>query len=142
MTHKIEDLSALESANLSDAGVDMEVEHPVDGGPLLIDGVPVVIRVLGKDSAAYRKHQLEFQRNRVSRSMRSGRGKLDFIMQPKERNEMLAVCTAGWSGLKLDGQEVMFSHDAAVALYERFPFIAEQVDAFIGERANFFLREC
>jgi hypothetical protein len=39
--------------------------------------------------------------------------------------------------ITMDKKELEFSVDNAIALYERFPWIKEQVDIAIGDRANF-----
>ena len=51
--------------------------------------------------------------------------------------ELLAKCTRSWSGVVIDGKDVEFSHSNALMVYERFPWIKEQVDTAIGDRANF-----
>jgi hypothetical protein len=51
--------------------------------------------------------------------------------------ELLAACTKSWSGVVIEGKQVAFSHEAAADLYTRFPWIKEQVDTAIGDRANF-----
>jgi len=37
----------------------------------------------------------------------------------------------------VDGKELACNKDNAAALYERFPWIKEQVDTAVGDRANF-----
>ena len=51
--------------------------------------------------------------------------------------DLLAACTTGWIGIIIEDKEIPFSTDNAVMVYERFPWIKEQVDTAIGDRANF-----
>ena len=41
------------------------------------------------------------------------------------------------AGVTVDGKELAYNKDNAAGLYERFPWIKEQVDTAVGERANF-----
>lgn len=50
----------------------------------------------------------------------------------------LAMITIGWEpSVKMDGRELEFSEENAVALYQRFAFIRDQVDAKAGRREVF-----
>lgn len=49
--------------------------------------------------------------------------------EPRLRH--LARCLAGWSSFYVDGEKYPFSHDRAVTLFQRFPFIAAQVETAI-----------
>lgn len=49
----------------------------------------------------------------------------------------LSICTVSWKGVKLDGQELECNPDNAYMLYSRLPWLKEQVDEFVGDRANF-----
>jgi hypothetical protein len=51
--------------------------------------------------------------------------------------ELLAKCTKSWIGVVIDSKEIEFSYDNVLMIYERFPWIKEQVDQAIGDRANF-----
>lgn len=46
--------------------------------------------------------------------------------------------TVGWENISLDGKPAEYSSDNARRLYQKYPAIAAEVQAFIGNRANFF----
>lgn len=128
----------LKNYNLSksaDAGADLVIEDPITGEEL-----DVTITLLGSDSAAYRNKAREMQRDRISKMAKGRNKKLDLSVSEKEECELLAACTVGWDGIELDGVEVAFSYDEAVKLYLDFTWIKEQVDSFIGDRANFLAK--
>lgn len=126
------DLNKLDLSAQADKGADLSLEHPVTGEEL-----GITITLLGTDSAVYRNHARELQRARIAKMAKSRNKKIDFSVTEDEEADALAVCTVGWSGVVLNGKELEFSHDAAVDLYVSYPWIKEQVDAFIGDRANF-----
>lgn len=83
------------------------------------------ITVLGVDSSTWRNTLVQAQRGAVETGE---------MMEP---NEVLARCTVGWRGLTLKGKPVPFTKEAAKALYINAPYIADQVDQFMGKRKNF-----
>jgi len=126
------DLSSLETQ----AGSTMTVMHPVEDIPLLGgDGDPVTFSLLGIDSEEYRASQRGITNKRLSRK---NKFKITAEQLELETIEVLVACTVNWSdNFEVDGSAYPFSKDNAKALYERFPWVREQVDDFIGERANF-----
>jgi predicted TPR repeat methyltransferase len=54
----------------------------------------------------------------------------------EEALELLAACTKGWRGIGEEA-EIAFSAKAAAALYRKYKWIYEQVDAAVHTRANF-----
>lgn len=128
------DLSALDTKKGAEEGFRIELRHPKTNEPL----VGWWIHVLGSDSDTYQNQLREFQRLRADVFKRNMR----VTYTPEEREneglELLAAATRGWSDkLMLDGAPLQFSQDAAKKLYARFPWIKEQVDAAVADRANF-----
>jgi len=130
------DLNDINLEEKADEGAEVILEHPVTGEPLEHDGKPMSIKVSGTDSAAYRKKQRELHNRRLQK-IAKGR-KPDFTNSDSEACELLAACTIGWSGIVAGGEVVKFSQSEARSLYEQHAWIREQVDLFIGDRANFF----
>ena len=119
------DLSSLDTSAAAEAGAELELLHPATG-----EGLNMFVTLLGTDSASWRQA--------ISRNLnRRGSGKRTPEKAMEENIETYAACTVGFRGVILDGQEIPFSHDNARMLYRRFPWMREQVDAFIGDRANF-----
>ena len=137
------DISKINESNASDTGADLELTHPSTGDVLVQDDdnrTPITIRILGMDSKVYRNHQQNVQRERMNKMMRArSRKNVDFVMSFEERCSLLAECTVGWSGIVDNGAEVEFSKKAAYELYHKAPWVADQVDEFMGDRANFFM---
>jgi len=131
----------LESINLeqkSEEGASLHLEHPVTGAPLEHEGKPMVIVLAGADSKVYRNKQKDFQ-NRRLKNLSRGK-KADYSNLDSENIELLAACTLSWSGIVAGGKELKYSPSAARELYEKHNWIKEQVEAFVGERANFFTK--
>ncbi len=122
-------LSALDSAARADEGAELHVLHPATG-----EDLGIVIRLAGTDSAAYRR-ALSAAANRRPQA---GRKKATLEELQAENIEIMAACTLDWSGVSLDGQSMLpFTRKDAVTLYTRFPWIREQADAFMAERAHY-----
>jgi len=124
------DLKTLDTT-MAEHGVAMEVLHPVTREP-----IGAQIKLVGSDSERFRNLSRELVRRRVGKKLSAASAE----MLEQEALELLADCTLGWSGVMLDGQELQFSKKAAVDLYARFPWLREQADAFIADRANFLPR--
>lgn len=128
------DLSALDTAKAANAGFNVDLYHPANNADLGIK-----IRVLGKDSDEFRRVSNAQNKRRMDRMQRGGFRNTTPSPEELEQNgiELLAACTLGWTGVIVDGQPLAFSRDNVKMLYGRFPWIKEQVDAAIGDRANF-----
>lgn len=133
------DLSKLNLEVYAEQGATLELEHPVTGESVLQDdGSPVTITLLGQDSKAWRAKNKEYQQKRIAKMAKNRKREIDFSVSDEEACDLLAACTLGWVGIEEGGKAIEFSRDAAYDLYMRFPWIREQVDTFIGDRANFF----
>lgn len=132
------DLSQLESINAAEEGAELELRSPVDGSPLFNDetGEPWTIRVLGMDSSRYQdvRHKLA---NR--RLQKRGRGGIKMTAQEIEAGDLELICeiTLGWSGITLNKEPFEFTKPNVRQLYTNWPWIREQVEEFIADRANF-----
>lgn len=120
-----------------DSGVDMELENPKTGEPLLHDdGSKLTVRLVGQDSPEFIaiKHKLA---NRRMKKMRPG--KTAFTAEEVEADslEILVAITKGWVGIVWKGQELPFSAANVRMLYTAAPWLREQVDRFTNDRANF-----
>lgn len=113
----------------ADEGAELEVLDPANGKP-----VGVFITLAGADSSVHRKATAAIANRRAKGGFRRNIN-LDDLQT--ESIEVLARCTLGWSGVVLDGKDVPLSKEAAVALYTRFPWLREQVETFISDRANY-----
>lgn len=128
------DLSTIDTVKGANEGFDVKIYHPGTGKDL-----DIVIRVLGKDSDEFRKVSRAQQKRLTEKATKGGFRSIQSFPEDNERNglELLAACTVSWSGVVINGEEVKCSKESAVMVYERWPFIKEQVDVAIGDRANF-----
>jgi len=91
----------------------------------------VHIRVVGMDSVIWRG----IVRDQERRAMSAAASGLD--APAEDVAEVLARATLDWRGLESGGEPLAYSEEAAYELYTNAPYIADQVDRFIGQRSNF-----
>lgn len=126
----VKDFYTLEAHN---RGAEMRLRSPLTGK--LTD---CYLTVSGLDSAAWREAELDGKRRILMLNA-------DDSLSEAERKEqslkitafVLAKATIGWRGFTHEGKELAFSKERVEELYVNSPNIADQVDAFIGKRANF-----
>lgn len=129
------DLSSIDTVKGANEGFEVKIYHPGTN-----EDLDIVINVLGKDSDEFVKTSRAQLKKRMAKISKGGFRSTSAI--PVEEIEsdglqLLAACTKSWRGVVIDGKEVPCSPDNAVMVYERFPWIKEQIDAAIGDRANF-----
>lgn len=126
------DLCELDINRVADAGIECELHHPVTGTAL-----GVWVTVMGADSLAYRTVMIE----RAREFQRRAKADPDAERTPDQIEEdtsiVCARCTRGWRGVRLDGQDLPWSHDNAVMLFRRFVWMRQQINEFIEERHRF-----
>lgn len=128
------DLGALDSVKDCNEGAEMTLTHYATG-----EDTDITIRCAGPDSDAFQKANRKLQDRRMQQTLRGGKRKMTSEDLDEDAIELLAACTMGWSDtLHMDGEKHPYSHDNAKNLYRRFPWIREQVNRFVGDRANFF----
>ena len=135
------DLHELDTQPASDAGVSYVVQRADRQGPVVRDGRPVTLTLLGADAervqAILKQHMRE---NRDAAIQGMTDEELDAHVQ-RQALDVLAGATVDWSGfVDTKGQPIPFSRDAAFQLYRRFPDVRAQVEAFMQRRANFLPR--
>jgi len=127
------DLNQLDTIAVGEQGVPMQVKHPVSGEPLTKDdGTPQTITLAGHDSDRFRAAQ----RANTDRRLKSQRRVASAEEIDKENLELLVAVTLGWD-IQVDGQTPEPSKAKIREIYTRFPWMREQVDVFVGDRANF-----
>lgn len=128
------DLSQLNTVAGADAGADLVLRNPATDEPLATEeGASISITLAGYDSKAARKMRHAMANRRMQRTG----GKMTAESLEADGIELLCALTLGWQNIVVDGEPLEFSADNAAKLYKRFPWIREQVDAFVGDRANF-----
>lgn len=98
------------------------------------DKKPVWIEVYGQDSDAFRNATRDYGNKKLQRGAKKQ------TMEEIEQTacKILGKSTVGWSNnFSLGGVKPEFSTDNAEQLYIDYPWIKEQVDAHVNDRANF-----
>lgn len=126
------DLATLDTRTKGDSGTPINLLHPVTNVPL-----KTRIILLGADSAVYRDTEREIHR-RFQQILKTNR---KAIRTPEgieaDHIELLVSVTKGWTDLQLNGQDFSYSPANARTLYTDYPWVREQVDHAINDRANF-----
>jgi len=124
------DLSQLNTRVACEEGADLEVLHPVTKEKL-----GCVIRLIGADADSYRD---AMNRRVDARVAALQRGKTA-TAEDNEREQiaLLVAATRNWTGIVENGEALKFSEAEAKRIYTQYPWLAEQVNAFITDRANF-----
>lgn len=139
-------LASLNLSSASNKGRTMTVLHPEERTPLkTADGTVLTITLLGRDSDAF----IRAERAAKSKAFEqvTKKGKFNPAESDQQTAETLAACTTAWSGIPVawlteggeDESPAEFSRANAVALYTNpgLRWLKEQVDEFVGDRANF-----
>ena len=124
------DLTAFDGLQAAqDEGVQVEILHPGTFEPL---GVTII--VAGPDST----HARDFDRTVINRRLKGRKTKpLDAGEVQDAASKKLAACTLSWTGVIDGGKVLECNRENALLVYNRLPFIAEQVAEAAGDRAVF-----
>lgn len=128
MTEVKFDLAQLDLTAKSNDGEWLELEHPVTGEPLGIK-----IKLAGVDSDIYKKQLRKLQDRRLRKGLRT----ITAEEFEEEQLQLLVACTLDWKGMIYEGKELEPTKENIRMIYEKFGWIREQVDNFIGDRRNF-----
>lgn len=133
------DLMDMDTKKAADQGAEMALKGP-NGNALRDDttGELWTITLLGMDSQAYVQVQKEIGDRRLRGGvMKMANAPITTEEMEDEGIRMLVAVTKGWKNLIFKKEPFPFSKENATKLYKDFPFIREQVEAFIKDRANF-----
>lgn len=127
------DLSTLETGRKKqDEGVEVSIKLP-DGSDS-----GMVITVASYESERVKRIAREIGNKALIEQKRNPR-KGDSVEAIEERTFAIAIASiVDWSGLEMDGKPLECTRDNIRMVLEKFPFIAEQIDAAAGDRTLFF----
>lgn len=119
----------------ADEGAVLEVLHPETEE--VIEGMTITL--LGQDSSVYRKIQLGKQQAALNRIAKGKKG-LDLNAEKLAEDTIddLVKMTIDWTGFTLDGKELKPNAENLRKVYTDWPWIREQAQEFVNNRANFF----
>lgn len=109
-------------------GIDVHIKDPAG------HDLGMVIRVAGPDSERQKKAVQKLQDERLQ-----SEDVMPMTAEEIARRQVrgLAMSVIGWSKTIVGGRELKYSEENAVELFNRFPWIREQVEAKAGKRAAF-----
>lgn len=95
------------------------------------------LHLAGPDSDLYRRAEAAARNKSLARQVKT---KLTAEMVDEQVLEHLLAVTVGWEGLIYGAKPLEFNPDNVRMIYTEPPlrFIREQVEAFVGDRQNFF----
>lgn len=132
-------LPAIDTVTGAESGRQMSVILPNGQTYMQADGkTPVSLELRGADSKVLRDFNRELTRKRVDRGVAQGTFEERMAEAEDDSIGYFAAATLGWSGITdSKGKAVPFTVEAVKVLYAKFPAIRDQVEQFIGTRANF-----
>jgi hypothetical protein len=98
------------------------------------DGSPITITLLSDDAEVLQRQARAAINRRLSNPSKM-RVRVEDLEE--EALDKLAVATVAWSGIKRNGEPVACDFQEVRKLYAEHRWLREQVDSFVGERANF-----
>lgn len=127
------DLAQLNPATAAEKPSFLHLEHPATGEKLYTDGGEKIgIDLLGSDAASFQNARRRWQNQQMSRR----NGRKPSVQEVEDASiEWLVAVTVKMHNVVIDGEEKSAKQSDSV--YRENPWIREQVDAFVGDRANF-----
>lgn len=111
--------------------------HPVDNVPIKNDdGTEMTVTIHGKYSAKYREIQQSQQNARLKRAERGGKMKLTAAELLADRMDLTVGCVDSWT-IQLDGSTPECSPSNVRSVFERFPWMREQIEAEMEDTQAF-----
>lgn len=149
------DLNTLDTTKKAEEGTRLYFKHPDGSGAELT----IFMDVLGRDSSVWINHQHENLLKRANKKVvKQAVDETDIAKVESEQIEFLAKMVIGMGdhedlkkpdpknpdkkGKEIDsilcnGEQLTFNKKNVIMLLDKFPWMREQVAAFIGDRANF-----
>ncbi len=128
------DMNNLDLATDAAKGAVLTIRHPVTDEILKgSDEEPLTIRLLGVDSAVFKKAVQD-----INHTV-SGRKRISAAEGERRTTDALVSATVSWSDNWVwDGEPFKFSTENCTKLYTERAWLRIQVDEFIADRSRFF----
>lgn len=124
------DLSEFDGlAAAQEEGIEIKIVHPKTG-----EEMGITIRVAGPESDRQKKARNRLVNDRLTknRNRRVTAAELE-----QDALKVSAASILGWENIQVKGKEFEFNLENAETLLRSYPFIREQVDSAINDRALF-----
>jgi hypothetical protein len=135
------DLNTLDTKKAAEAGYTHQLENPFTHQPMFDDAKqPYFIRVLGGDSGQVSEVMRNIADRRLEYIQKTRKIVTESELTHQEDVELIASAIVDWYLPELDGKTWPFSRENAKTILSdpRFPWIMEQLQKVIGDRAHFF----
>lgn len=125
------DLSSIKSQDTTA----VEILHPASGAP-----VGITVTVASMDSERARAVEKTQRNARIQKLTRGGRRNAALTADELEKDglDLLVHCTVSWDGVTENGQALECTPENVRRVYTSYPWLREQVDQAVADRANFF----
>lgn len=117
---------------VSDDAVEMEIFHPVTG-----EKMDITILVIGDDNAEYKQNARMVYKAALKKAPKGNLEKLNSDLDEEFVFSLKAAHIKGWKNIQQNEKPLKFSKENAVYLIQEYPWIRDQIDEFVSERANF-----
>lgn len=119
------EITNLYTAEAHESGAEVRIVNPETG-----ENTDCYITIVGVDSKTFRSAKRKWQRKALD-AIRDNKA------IPDDDFGLLIDAAVDWRGFESEGKELAFSKKSLKALFNGAPLIADQVDKFIHDRANF-----
>tara|TARA_R110000868_G_scaffold2962_2_gene20083 strand:- start:2534 stop:2917 length:384 start_codon:yes stop_codon:yes gene_type:complete len=123
------DIKSLYTLEAHESGSELNIISPING-----KATECFLNVLGADSRVWREAELNGKR-KILELFKAGES--DSVKNELIIAETLATSVTGWRGFDNNGEVMEFDRSFLVDLFVNSPLIADQVNQFISNRANF-----
>lgn len=130
------DLSDFDTVAGSEKGAKCYLVHPLTQADLVIGGERIWISLFGPDSEAYIKESNRIANKRLNIARKNGVSTAESIQQ--ENKMLVAKMITGWHQKFGYKKKILpFNKENAIFVVNNIPWVYDQLNAFLGERANF-----
>lgn len=125
-------LSSFGTRNTANSGVVIEIPDPSTGAP-----TGFKVKILGKDSDAYRKVESEQRERAIRAANTTGTFRVSPEVIENNALELILASVIGWEGLEDENGPVPFSREKLRETLVEYPYLREVLDRNIADRSLF-----
>lgn len=131
------------SSNAVPLHVKFDGEKQYEGSPedVAAKSKPVRIFLIGQDSAEYSAVRQKLSNKALNKMAKAGgpgkKGAVSAEQLEEDKLELAVAATKNWENVVWEGQTLPFSPENVRKVYQECPWLLEQVEEFVNDRANF-----
>lgn len=116
----------------------MVLVHPETFAPIEgEEGNQTTITLHGPDSTAQKEVTRKFQNKALKDGVKRKKLNISAEQMDAQALALTVAATADWENIELEGETLECTPENAKKLYKDYPWIREQVEEFMADRANF-----